>query len=158
MYIVDRQSNEGTNTNVKKTPSMEDSVSPEILPADSSKKKKCDQDSPKKTNGQNVYNKDLEPDHIEGQSKTNEQLSNTSTTEDDGTNSYKQAYSSSKLLRKPEPEASSDNESYDKAPRWQWKRPNGQWIAYPEDVQEKLRKNFLKNPKSTVLISLSDSQ
>lgn len=40
---------------------------------------------------------------------------------------------------------------------WQWKDPDGQWITYPSEVQEKLRKNFLKNPRSTVLITQNDS-
>lgn len=40
---------------------------------------------------------------------------------------------------------------------WQWKDPDGQWITYPSEVQEKLRKNFQKNPRSTVLINQADS-
>lgn len=40
---------------------------------------------------------------------------------------------------------------------WQWKDPDGQWITYPLEVQEKLRKNFQKNPRSTVLINQADS-
>lgn len=40
---------------------------------------------------------------------------------------------------------------------WQWKDPDGQWITYPPEVQEKLRKNFQKNPRSTVLINQADS-
>lgn len=40
---------------------------------------------------------------------------------------------------------------------WQWKDPDGQWITYPPEVQEKLYKNFQKNPKSTVLINQADS-
>lgn len=40
---------------------------------------------------------------------------------------------------------------------WQWKDPYGQWITYPPEVQEKLRKNFQKNPRSTVLINQADS-
>lgn len=154
MYIVDRQSNEGTYINVKKTPSIEDSVSMEILSTDSSKEMKCDQDSPKETIEQNVENKDLKPDHLEGQLKSNEPFS---TTKEVNTNFNTRSETSSELLE-PKPEASSDNESCDKVPSWQWKHPDGKWIAYPENVQEKLRKNFLKNPKSTVLISLSDSQ
>ncbi|XP_022295401.2 uncharacterized protein LOC111105409 isoform X2 [Crassostrea virginica] len=153
----DRQSNESTNTDVKKTPSMGDSVSMEILPTDSSKKKKCDQAS-KETIEQNVDNKDFKSDHLEGQSKSNEPFSNTllSTTEEANTDFNTRSETSSESLE-PKPEASSDNESCDKVPSWQWKHPDGKWIAYPENVQEKLRKNFLKNPKSTVLISLSDS-
>lgn len=40
---------------------------------------------------------------------------------------------------------------------WQWKDPDGQWITYPSEVQEKLRKNFQKNPRSTVLITQNAS-
>ncbi|XP_061169363.1 uncharacterized protein LOC133178656 [Saccostrea echinata] len=40
---------------------------------------------------------------------------------------------------------------------WEWKDAFGQWNMYPEEVQDKLRKNILKNPKSTVLISLDNS-
>ncbi|XP_062613171.1 uncharacterized protein LOC134274944 [Saccostrea cucullata] len=40
---------------------------------------------------------------------------------------------------------------------WEWKDSSGQWKLYPGDVQDKLRKNFMKNPKSTVLISLENS-
>lgn len=40
---------------------------------------------------------------------------------------------------------------------WQWKDPDGQWITYSPEVQEKLRKNFQKNPRSTVLITQNDS-
>ncbi|XP_062613161.1 uncharacterized protein LOC134274933 [Saccostrea cucullata] len=40
---------------------------------------------------------------------------------------------------------------------WEWKDSSGQWKLYPEDVQDKLREKFLKNPKSTVLISLENS-
>ncbi|XP_062569159.1 uncharacterized protein LOC134231238 [Saccostrea cucullata] len=40
---------------------------------------------------------------------------------------------------------------------WEWKDSSGQWKLYPEDVQDKLRENVLKNPKSTSLISLENS-
>lgn len=40
---------------------------------------------------------------------------------------------------------------------WQWKDPDGQWITYSPEVQGKLRKNFQKNPRSTVLITQNDS-
>jgi hypothetical protein len=40
---------------------------------------------------------------------------------------------------------------------WEWKDSDGQWQKYSSDVQDKLRKSFLKNPKSTVLVLLNDS-
>ncbi|XP_056015848.1 uncharacterized protein LOC125675787 isoform X3 [Ostrea edulis] len=39
---------------------------------------------------------------------------------------------------------------------WEWKDSDGQWVKYPSDVQEKLRKNYLKNPKASVLVSMDD--